>query len=184
MHFCKPLQQVALVFFYFDFNDTKKRNFGSLIRSLITQLCSKCDTIPEVFLELYRSHINTSQGVDDDVLVEAFRELVQSFRGVYIVLDALDESSEYKEVLRFIENVQDWSLSQIHFLVTSRQWAEIEDSFELMIPDRICLQDSQANKDVVIYIEETIANDKIMAKWPADIKQQVRNKLVAEEQGM
>jgi hypothetical protein len=184
MHFCKPLPQVALVFFYFDFNDTKKRSFGSLIRSLITQICSKCETIPEVLLELYRSHINTSQGIDDDVLVEAFRELVRTFQGVYIVLDALDESSECREILRFIENVQDWSLSQIHFLITSRQWSEIEDSFEHIIPDRICLQDSQTNKDVIIYIEETIANDKVMTKWPADIRQQVRDKLVAEQQGM
>jgi len=184
MHFCKPLPQVALAFFYFDFNDTKKRTSSSLIRSLITQLCSKCETIPQFLLELYQSHLNSSKGIDDDVLVEAFRELLRTFKGVYIVLDALDESSECKDVLRFIENVQDWSLSQVHLLITSRQWTEIEESFEIIIPDRICLQDSKINQDIVIYIEEKLANDKVMAKWPQDVRQQVRNKLVAEAQGM
>ena len=184
MHYCKQLPRAALVFFYFDFNDTKKRDFDALIRSLITQLLSQCETIPKVLLNLYQSHMKSSRGIDNDVLVETFRELVRTFQDVYMVLDALDESSECTEVLRFIENVQDWSLSQIHVLVTSRQFAIIEISFETLVFDRICLQESQMNRDILIYIEDKLVNDKVMAKWPPDVREKVRTKLVAGEEGM
>jgi hypothetical protein len=183
VHYCKQLPRAALVFFYFDFDDTKKRDFDALIRSLLTQLLFQCETIPKVLLDLYQSHMNSYHGFDNDVLVEAFRELVRTFQDVYIVLDALDESSECVEALRFIENVQDWSLSQVHVLVTSRQFAIIEISFENLVFDRICLQESPMNRDILIYIEDKLVNDKFVAKWPLDVREQARTKLLAGEEG-
>lgn len=184
VHYCNQQPNAVLAFFYFDFNDTKKVSFDALIRSLVTQLFSKCETIPAALLELHEHNKKNSQSVDTDSLVEVFRELLRDCQNVYIVLDALDESPECEEVLRFIENMQDWNLSQVHLLITSRQWTIIEESFGSMVPDRICLQDSQSNKDILIYIEQKLANDKVITKWPSEIRQNVREKLVAESQGM
>lgn len=184
IHYCKQVPKAALVFFYFDFNDTTKRDFSTLIRSLITQLLSQCETIPEVVLNLYQSHMKTSNGIDDEVLLQTFRNLVRTFHDVRIVLDALDESSECAEILRFIENVQDWSLSQVHVLVTSRQLSAIETSFENFISDKVCLQESQMNKDILIYIDDKLINDSLIAKWPADVRQEARSKLLAGAEGM
>ncbi|TVY84720.1 putative ankyrin repeat protein [Lachnellula suecica] len=184
MLYCKKLPQVALVFFYFDFNNTQKRDMDALMRSLVAQLLPQCENIPGVLLDLYQSQANNTKSIDNDVLMEAFRELVRTFQDFYIVFDALDESSECEEVLWFLADIQDWSLSQIHLLVTSRQSSMIEYSFDHALPQRICLQDSPMNKDIVIYIEEKLVNDKIMAKWPPDVRNQVRRKLLAGEEGM
>lgn len=184
MHYCKTLPRATLVFFYFDFNDSKKTTFAAMIRSLVTQLLNKCETMPEALVKLWQSHKNNPQGIDTVVLVEAWRELVCSFQDVYVVLDALDESYEHEDVLRFIESLQHWNLPQVHLLVTSRQWTTIEASFETIAHTRICLQDSEMNEDIIMYIEEELANDKVMVKWPSEIREQVRRKLLTGEDGM
>jgi hypothetical protein len=103
---------------------------------------------------------------------------------VYIVFDALDESSECEEILQLIRTIQNWDLARLHLLVTSRQLANIEESLLNLVTDQICLQDSRMNEDISIYLAETLQNDKTFTKWPPDIRWQIKNKLLEGEDGM
>lgn len=182
--YCESMPQTALAYFYFDFNDTETKDINSLMRSLIIQLSAQCESIPQSLLELYQRRQGGTRVVGDDALTKTLRNLMSSFHHVYFILDALDESSNCGEVLQFINTVQDWKFSQLHLMVTSRQLSEIEESLADLAPDKICLQESPLNEDITIYITETFANDKIFAKWPAEIRVQIRDKLIMEEGGM
>lgn len=178
------MPKTVVAYFYFDFNDTGKRNLAALVRSLITQLVAQSDSIPRPLLDLYESHQNGKKSVDDEDLVTALRNIILTFHNVYIIFDALDESSDCEEVLGFIRTTQEWELSRLHLLVTSRQLPLIEEAFEGLISDRTCLQDSKMNKDITVYIADKLANDKTLTKWPPEIRRQIKEVLMAEEDGM
>jgi hypothetical protein len=154
------------------------------VRSLITQLSSQSEQIPLPLQKLYVSCQNGTKPADEEASITTLRELVLTFHNVFIVFDALDESSDCEEILQLIHTIQDWDLARLHFLATSRQLANIEESLSNLVTDQICLQDSKINEDIIIYLAETLQNDKTFTKWPPDIRSQIENKLLEGEDGM
>ena len=178
------MPQSAVAYFYFDFNDGGKRDINSLIRSLLTQLSSRTATTPVVLLEAYKENQSGNTAVDDESLTTILRDLILTFQSIYIVFDALDESSDCEEILQFIHTMRNWDLSRVHILATSRQLAEVEESLIDTVTDKICLQDAIMNEDIVLYIADKLQNDKKLSKWPPDIRLQIQEKLLGEEGGM
>ena len=182
--YCQQAPQTALTYFYFDFNDTGKRDTTSLIRSLITQLSAQCDTIPLPLLELYNSQPDGTKVIDEENLLGALRNLVLIFHNVYVVLDALDESVDCEEILHFINLIHGWDLSRLHLLVTSRQLADIEESLTNLVTEKICLQDSEVNEDIILYVADKLENDKSLSSFPPDIRFQIQKRLLEGQDGM
>lgn len=178
------MPQTALAYFYFDFNDTGKRDTNSLARSLITQLSAQCDTIPLPLLELYNNQPDSTKVIDEESLLGTLRNLILTFHNVYIVLDGLDESYDCQEILNFIHSIHGWDLSRLHLLVTSRQLADIEDSLTDLATEKISLQDSEMNEDILLYVADKLENDKSLSRFPPDIRLQIQNKLLEGEDGM
>ena len=178
------MPQTAVAYFYFDFNDPGKRDLASLMRSLIIQLSSQYDSIPKPLLDLYQSHQDGAKPAPDAALTQTFRDIVLTFHNVYIIFDALDESSNSEEVLEFIKTVQSWEFARLHLLATSRQVAEIEETLNDLVTDKLCLHDSKVNSDILDFIDDQLANDKKLAKWPPDIRKQIQKRLLQEEDGM
>lgn len=184
IRYSEQMPQTALAYFYFDFNDAGKRDVSSVVKSLITQLSAQCESTPLPLLELYQNHKNGTKSPEEDALVISLRNMVLTFHNVYIVFDALDESSDCEELLRFISMMHGWEFSRLHILVTSRQLATIEETLVTMTTSRICLQDSYMNEDIVLYISDKLENDKMLARWPLEIRDQIKMKLLTEEEGM
>ena len=184
IRYCEQMPQTALAYFYFDYNDAGKRDANSLVKSLITQLSAQSETVPLPLLELYQNHKNGAKTPEDDALIATLHNLILTFHNVYIVFDALDESSECEEVLKLITVIQGWELSRVHLLVTSRQLPGIEETLLDLSTSRICLQDSRMNEDITLYISDKLENDKTLAKWPPEIRKQIKMKLLTEEDGM
>jgi hypothetical protein len=184
VRYCEQIPRTAIAYFYFNFNDTEKRDIGYLVRSLITQLSAQCESTPAILLNLYQSHKNGRMPVDDHVLIATLRSLVLTFHNAYIVFDALDERSDCEEILQFIHTIEDWDIERLHLAVTSRQLPEIEESLSGLVTEKVCLHDSELNEDIVIYVADKLQNDKTLAKWPPEIRLQIQNKLLDEEGGM
>lgn len=182
--YCHKIPQTALAYFYFDFNDAGKRDISSLVRSLITQLSIQAETTPLLLIDIYKAHQNGTKTADDETLTAVLRNMILTFRNVYIVFDALDESSDCEEILQFIHTVREWDLARLHLLSTSRQLTEIEESLTDLVTDNICLQDAAMNEDIVLYVADKLQNDKKLSKWPPDIRLQIQTKLLEEEDGM
>ncbi|KAL2062624.1 hypothetical protein VTL71DRAFT_5696 [Oculimacula yallundae] len=184
MLYCQKIPQTVIVYFYFDFNDAGKRDLGSLIRSLITQLSAQAEKTPQLLLNLYKEHQNGIKTADNDTLLTVLRDLILTFHDVFIVFDALDESSDCEEVLQLIHTIREWDFARLHLLATSRQLTIIEEALADLVSDKICLQDSAMNKDIVLYVADKLQNDKKLSKWPPDIRLQIEMKLLEEEDGM
>ncbi|KAG4437222.1 hypothetical protein IFR05_007311 [Cadophora sp. M221] len=182
--YCQKMPQTAVAYFYFDFNDAGKRDFNSLIRSLITQLSTQTETTPQLLLDVYSAHQNGIKTAGDETHRTVLRNLLLTFHNVYIVFDALDESSDCEEILQFIHTMREWDLARLHILTTSRQLTEIEESLNSLVTDKICLQDAAKNEDIMLYVADKLQNDKKLSKWPPDIRLQIQSKLLDEEGGM
>ncbi|KAH6640435.1 hypothetical protein F5144DRAFT_589910 [Chaetomium tenue] len=100
--------------FYFDFSDTTKQEIDGVLRSLVFQLY-KLGFHPKDLDRLYKSHFDG-----------------QRHRIIYIVLDALDECGERKELLEWMKGFTTRpGLSHVHLIATSRP----EEEFLSRIPE-------------------------------------------------
>jgi hypothetical protein len=173
--------KIAVAYFYFDFNG----DVTSMLKSLITQLSAQSAELPTPLKDLYDSHrMKTSSIPTDEVLLQAFHDILLSFHNVYIIFDALDEASRNDELLSFITTVQGWGYERLHLLVTSRQLSEIEDMLSTLVTGKICLQNSEIRRDIEYYVIDILANDKIMSRWPEKLRMEIQYKLVYEGEGM
>ncbi|KAK8903052.1 hypothetical protein ACHAPF_001425 [Botrytis cinerea] len=184
-HLMTQVQQhpkIALAYFYFDFNG----DLNGALKSLISQLSAQSSNVPRPLKTLYEElSTKTSTSPTDDVLLECFRNILLSFHHIYIVFDALDEAARNTEVLSFISTIKAWKYQRLRLLVTSRRLAEIEDVLSPLVSGRMCLQDNlSARNDIRYFISEKIEHDKIMSKWPQDIRDQIESKLTQEGDGM
>ncbi|RYP68914.1 hypothetical protein DL771_006403 [Monosporascus sp. 5C6A] len=80
----------TLLYFYFDFNDTTKKSFENMVRSLTYQLYHRQDVQHHLDL-LYSSCGNGKSQPSIDQLCKTLQHMIQQAGEVWIVLDALDE---------------------------------------------------------------------------------------------
>lgn len=122
--------------------------------------------------------------MDEGTLVKILRELSFRFKKVYIVIDALNESRSVKEVLQLVQDVREWDHPELHLTVTSRQLPEIEATLTSLVTNKVCLQESGMKSDIELYIDGKFATDKRLAKWPVDIRSQIKAKLLEPDCGV
>lgn len=106
------------------------------------------------------------------------------FQVVYIVIDALDESSVVEEFLHMIRTLKEGTLTQLHLLVTSRHTRVIAHSMESLSPLIITLEPSLVQTDIQTYIESSVAAISSIKHWPADLSLEVRTELTNHACGM
>lgn len=116
----------AVLFFYFDFNDTDKQKHERLLRSLICQLSMYCSN--SMLQDLYSSCSMGARQPSGEVLLTTLRHMMASIKDTYIILDALDECVERDELLTDIEDILSWENANLHLLATSPRERDIEES--------------------------------------------------------
>jgi hypothetical protein len=180
----QPKANTALAYFYFDFNDGGRLNFTALIQSLVTQLALQCENMPPALLEIYKQHQESTKMMDDGALTTILHDLSFGFKKVYIVMDALNESRNVEEVLRFVQTVREWDHPELHLAVTSRRLPTIEATLSSLVTNKVCLHESGMKGDIALYIDGKFANDRRFAKWPSDILSEIRTKLLEPDCGV
>ena len=183
-----------LVFFYFDFRDSSKQGVRSLLSSLLVQLSNLSDNFCTVLSELYSAHDRGSQQPSEDVLMECLKDMFR-FPGqgeIYIVVDALDECSDFsgfptprEEVLRIMQELVNLRLPHIHICVTSRPEVDIRDSLEPLTVHNISLHEQAGqNQDISDYIKSVVYSDTKIRRWRKEDKELVIKTLTEKAGGM
>ncbi|KAI9726230.1 MAG: hypothetical protein M1834_009085 [Cirrosporium novae-zelandiae] len=187
--FCSSKPAVAFAYFYFDFSDSEKQNAVNFVSSLVSQLCSQAFEMPELLEQLYE-RCNGSRRPDIVDLKEVLNEFatLTSLDDIYIVVDALDEcpkGESREELLELIEDLNAWSPSKIHLLVTSRPELDIKSKLiSLSRCKIISIQGSQTVSDIKLYIDNRLAHEQKLKRLPNDIKVEVKEVLTAGANGM
>lgn len=182
----------ALAYFYFSFNETEKQSTENMLRSFIVQLCGGRPDTPKPLLDLhlYRDK-NLQPGLEK--LEETLQASTQDFKSVYLVIDALDEcpraNGERDKLLKCLEKVHKWTLTNLHVLYTSRPEPDIEAElvplFSGPATSIIDLQKrrEEVNRDIGTYIDQKIASPDFRY-WPLKTKNDVKAALTDKADGM
>ncbi|KAI9892457.1 MAG: hypothetical protein M1814_001414 [Vezdaea aestivalis] len=186
----RPKPNVAIAYFYFDFNDSSKQNVASLIRSLSLQLCrQRADTptkLAQSYAECLREHSPTTEDLFQILLAS-----IKGFEEVFIIIDALDECpikfNHRTKLLDWVRRIHNAECESIHLLMTSRKEVDIEREIAPLIKDKndgiIDVQADLIQADICRYIDNTL-NSSRFQRWPAKKKEEATKVLKEGADGM
>jgi NACHT domain len=181
---CQSYSELAVVYFYFDFNDVEKQRHENLIRSLIVQLSMQSTNTPEALNTIYSRCQEGQQQPTTDALILTLQHMLVDFDQTFIILDALDECKEREELLELLEKFVDWKLNGSHILATSRREKDIEETLEPLITGQICIQSAVVNADIQICLRERLQYDPKLRKWPVMVQKEIETTLMDGAHGM
>lgn len=184
MQHCQPTKKIAVTYFYFDFNDSRKQSHEDLLRSLIEQLSVQLIDTPAELNAVYSRFQDGQQQPTADALTSTLQHMLKYFDQTFIILDALDECKEREELLGLIKDVVEWKLKNLHVLATSRRERDIEEALEPLITEEICIQSALVNADIHTHICELLRNDPKLKKWPANVQEEIEKTLMDGSHGM
>ena len=188
LHAYATTSDVAVLYFFFDFNDTEKQQHESMMRSLLSQLSMHFVSVPPVLETLYSSCMEGGRKPNFETLMETFHEMTAAFRATFIIVDALDECKERPELLADIEQLSSWEDTNLRILATSRREKEIEDSILRLTKDasRICIQSALVNADIRAYVHGQLRTNKRLQRWQEkpNVQLEIENTLMEKANGM
>lgn len=172
------------IYYYFDFKDQKRQNLDGFIRSALVQICEQKTTIPRGVMDLYAE--KSKKGRDPTLarLVEILLMLLKQSEKTYILLDALDESREQREVLQLISRIKDESGCSANILITSRMERQIQTGLQHMRTREIGLRGPQVHRDIQTLVNRVLITDSVLSNRPVQLKKEIQQALVNGASGM
>ena len=144
-------------YFFFDGRDSQNalQHHNKLMRSLISQFSHQCGGIPTELADLYKRCGDHQQPLISQ-LQDTLQDILNGFLHVYIVIDALDECTDRKKTLVWVNKLisdTDWVAETLHIMVTSRPERDIERVFSILDPYSIDVGQVTENQDIYGYLE-------------------------------
>jgi hypothetical protein len=184
LKFDKSLE-TAVVYFFFSFTDQATQKLDDMLRSLIYQLvvCHKSTRIH--LAKLLEGCAGGTQRPQTKELVEVFQEMAGEVRSVTVVLDALDESKERPDLLRWIES---FSISTDHhckFILLSRPERDIEAALASWLTPNgaITLEGEPIDEDLNAYIHYRLEMEHNLKRMKS-IHDEITDVLITKASGM
>jgi ankyrin repeat domain-containing protein 50 len=173
----------ALVYFYFDFRALDKQSTADCLRSLIVQMISLLGSIPPELLWLMGScGPRDRMDLDEKDLVSALSTLSKHFLRTYIVIDALDESTEKDQIANVLLEIAAQEECHTSWLVTCRREKGTEALKRDPLLRTITLEGSAVDRDIEVYVRKCLSVE--LSMLPAQIKRKVEAVLLEKADGM
>jgi len=175
--------------FFFDFSDTKKQTYESMLRSLAFQLYQvRIDSAVHLD-ELFQKHQNGKDQPKTEALWVVFFNMLRVQKRVSIVLDALDESTSRDDIFKWIENIISRpELAHVQLLYTSRPESEFLRRIPSLIGEEACLPlNKQAvNSDIRSWVSEQLSQRRDFTDKPLSqgLLEEIRKKVGDGADGM
>ena len=188
LHVCATASDIAVLYFFFDFNDTEKQKHESMMHSLLSQLSMHFVNVPPALDTLYSSCMEGGRKPNFEALKETFHKMTSAFRTTFIIFDALDECKEREEILADIEELRSWEDTNLRILATSRREKEIENSILRLTKDanRICIQSALVNADIRAYVHGQFRTNRRLQRWQTEpnVQLEIEETLMRKANGM
>jgi len=171
--------RTAVAYYYFNFQAKEEQNFINLLRSILLQLCCQCPDLPTSVHYLQRD-ANQGSAFFDENLVIIVEEVLQSFREVYIVIDAFDECEQNEKVINWIQKLVENKDGRLHLLISSRQDYRFRSALESYTTEVIALDEYAFEKDIQLFIREQLSINPRMKRWSPSVQHDVEQILMAK----
>ena len=158
---------------------------SSCVISILRQFFEQCETRGQ-FLGLEEIFgIEGQMPRLDQLLNTLFITAFQVKQHIYLVIDAPDEAME-QDLALIMESFRRMvtECNRLSLFFTTRHHFVAGDYFEHPTLRRVCISEQKENQDIKIYINLRLQNDKRMAKWPPETKEEVLQKLNEDAAGM
>ncbi|KAF3934704.1 hypothetical protein ABW20_dc0105650 [Dactylellina cionopaga] len=180
-----------LLYFYFDFTDANKQTFEKMIRSLIGQLYYQCAHASPQLDVLFSSCKGGHEQPTCQQLCEIFSRMVEQAKEIWLVLDALDESSEEerKESSMWMRGIlassERWN---VHLIMTSRPENDIKNSV-MDFSDTsgiVHIQSDSTTDDISAYVRWRIRECDGLKRWRLhpEVQNEIENVVGGKANGM
>lgn len=148
---CNKFQvnDVGIAFIYCSYKNEQEQKFDKLMLSLLKQLVQQRHDLPLEIQPLYQRHITRGTRPSIKEVTEVLRSVMTCYSRVFIIVDALDESTKtdreqlLEELFRFQSQVQ------VNIFATSRSLPEIAIHFNI----NESLEIRASEEDVRRYLE-------------------------------
>ena len=181
----EPTESLGISYFFFDGRDSQKdlQLHNKLIRSLISQLSdAQHGGITEKLADLYKRCGDVRQPSDEQ-LQNVLCDILDRFSQAYIIIDALDECTDRKKTLNWVNNLLSYTnrkAANLHIVVTSRPERDIHEFFTALDPRSIDVGEANT-EDIVEYLKLQMAS-KFM-KYDEITRAKILSKLEVHAEG-
>ena len=171
-----------IAYYFFDMTNRAKQDVISLLRSLIGQICIKLPELPDCVLNLYKHYGHGEP--PRYALNDAFHTILATVKRAYIVVDALDECSEQRELFAVLKRIQSIKSADNRLLFTSHDQSSIRDSLDGLIDDSIGVRGKSHDLDIRSYVHQCLTKEGTLDRWKDhQIRPQIEKKLCDGAQG-
>ncbi|RHZ74957.1 hypothetical protein CDV55_109120 [Aspergillus turcosus] len=153
-------------FFFFNTNDKPKTKVDKLLRSLTLQIVSQKPGGQKELVDLYRKHLSGQEDPKPAMLVENLAKQISEFK-VYLVLDALDECAEARDLMWVIESIH--AHGGVRLLCTSRNEEQLKEGLNPLVDYKMDLDNHYLRADLRRYIVERVDSDDELCQWPRNV---------------
>jgi hypothetical protein len=178
----------AVLEFFFDFTDAEKQTLDKLLRSLIVQLYTRYDVADKEIHKAFASHENGRRQPTSETLSATLIAMLSHIEEVEIVIDALDECSGRKDLLRWVETLTQASHATTRLLMTSRREEDIESELSgwMRQEDIIPILSESVDQDIRAYVHERIRSDHAFRRWHSNqaVQEEIETELMEKSGGM
>jgi NACHT domain len=168
------------VYYYFDFSNPLKQNVANFLFSLLAQLSAS-----NLFSEIRNLYESCGRGTREATvtqLCDVLLSIVLQIDQVYVVIDALDECSELKELLDVVQRLR--QRDQVNLMLTSRRKPDIESVLIGLMDYTVSIEDEVVDGDIKLHVQQCLRTDPELSIWDEDLKATMIETLTSKAHGM
>jgi hypothetical protein len=174
---CNNDRSVGWAFYYC--HQKTQQDSIPFLRWTVSQLCRRSKFVPPEVESLY------DQGCEPsiDELLRALAAVLQAFAMVFIMLDAIDESQEYQDLLVVLKDLlTEARFNKVQLLATARDHHDIRASFD-SLGVSISMSNMHVERDIRQTISSKLQNDIKLQRWKSSFSA-IEDELAKRAQGM
>lgn len=180
---CLTGQDYGYAYYYFDFNDVVKRKPLSMVQSVLAQLVDIMDSLPASLQGYFEDCGKGEQQPTFKDLRDVLISVMQQRNRTYVILDALDESSERAQLLDVIGALH-ISCTNVNFFLASRKEYDISTRLFSVLSHDFRFENTAIAGDIRLYVRSRLSTDISLEKWPKIVKMEIEEALVTGSDGM
>ncbi|KAI5842108.1 hypothetical protein DFP73DRAFT_608354 [Morchella snyderi] len=178
---------IGIAFVYFNYKERAQQTPGLVLCSLIHQLSSQLPTIPASLESSYHYLVQRNQTLSADAATarKVLIEILNLFKRVFLLFDALDECDEEGQRRLLIPILHELGMSGASVFVTSRSYPlDIVQSFSAT-SGVVTITLAAQEEDLKIYIERKIDGSPHARRLISpNVKEDITKRLVECAKGM